>query len=165
MLIVGDKLRDLAIAESDESRIDLFGRSAFNRYYYATYLITRETLGLLRKEWAPTPHKGIPSLLRTTVTRVVTKELNRQEKGGGLHGGSATMRHEATQAASDLSNLLEIAYDLRVLADYEPAQRVNRKGKSLSLGGHSVEEASRWPQRALVNTKIIIRIWKQLGLS
>ena len=165
MIIVGNKLRDLAVAENDESRTDLFGRSAFNRYYYATYLITRETLELLRKEWAPTPHKGIPSLLRTTVTRVVTKELSRQEKSGGFHGGSATMRHEATQAASELSNLLEIAYDLRVLADYEPAQLVSRKGKSLSLGGHSLEEASRWPQRALVNTKTIIRIWKQLGLS
>ena len=37
MQIVGDELQRLALAERDPINFDLLGRSAFNRYYYATF--------------------------------------------------------------------------------------------------------------------------------
>ena len=45
MKIVGEKLERWALEQKAVDEKDLFGRSAFNRYYYAVFLLTREMLG------------------------------------------------------------------------------------------------------------------------
>lgn len=63
MKVVGDKLENFALGEKNILSKDLFGRSAFNRYYYAAFLVTREMLGELQNSWKATPHRQIPILL------------------------------------------------------------------------------------------------------
>ena len=48
MQYVGSELERLALINTDPNSADLLGRSAFNRYYYAAFLITRETLGYMQ---------------------------------------------------------------------------------------------------------------------
>ena len=51
MQYVGSELERLALSDADPNNADLLGRSAFNRYYYAAFLITRETLGYMQPNW------------------------------------------------------------------------------------------------------------------
>lgn len=69
MKIVGEKLSDWAVAEKDDGHVDLFGRSAFNRYYYSTFLITRELLRSLDPKWGTAAHKNIPEILRDSLKK------------------------------------------------------------------------------------------------
>lgn len=75
------------------------------------------------------------------------------------------MRHDAYTAATNLSDLLKHAYEVRRIADYEPEQRILRNGKVIKLGEQTMEGARNWPSRTLVHAKTLIKIWRQLGLS
>lgn len=44
MKVVGEQLHDWALQKKAQPERDVFGRSAFNRFYYAAFLITREML-------------------------------------------------------------------------------------------------------------------------
>lgn len=61
MQYVGSELERLALSDADPNNADLLGRSAFNRYYYAAFLITRETLGYMQPNWKGTQHANIQS--------------------------------------------------------------------------------------------------------
>ena len=56
MKIVGEQLESWALDRKVETERDLFGRSAFNRYYYAVFLLTREMLGEFKASWKKTMH-------------------------------------------------------------------------------------------------------------
>jgi hypothetical protein len=165
MIVVAETLSAIALEEPVEEHADSYGRSAFNRYYYASYLITRDMLRQLNPSWAGTPHSKIPDLLTGTVIGRVRKELRRQQKLGGLRSGSSkSMLKEANTATSELSNLLKNAYEVRCVADYEPEQRILRNGRVIKLGEQTMEAARHWPNRVSAYTKTLIRIWRQLGL-
>jgi hypothetical protein len=166
MMVVAERLSAIALTEPVEEHADLYGRSAFNRYYYATYLITRDMLRQLNPSWTRTGHSEIPNLLTGAVIKTVRKELSRQHKLGGLGSGeSASMGRDANTAAAELSNLLKIAYEVRRVADYEPERRILRNGRVIKLGEQTMEAARNWPRRASASTKTLIKIWRQLGLS
>jgi hypothetical protein len=123
MIVVAERLSAIALAEPVEDHADLYGRSAFNRYYYASYLITRDMLRQLDRSWTRTGHSNIPSLLTETVIKKAREELRRQQKLGGLGSGeSASMRHDAHTAATKLPDLLKHASEVRRIADYETEQ-------------------------------------------
>jgi hypothetical protein len=60
MIVVAKRLSEIALNEVSETDADAFGRSAFNRYYYASYLITRDMLRQLDPSWTRTGHSKIP---------------------------------------------------------------------------------------------------------
>ena len=166
MIVVAERLSEIALAEPVEEYADSYGRSAFNRYYYATYLIARDMLRQLNPSWTRTGHSEIPNLLTGAVITTVRKELRRQHKLGGLGAGeSASMGRDANTSVADLSNLLKIAYEVRRVADYEPEQRILRNGRVIKLGEQTIEAARNWPRRASAYTKSLIKIWRQLALS
>ncbi|MFH1954732.1 MAG: hypothetical protein ABIL06_24350, partial [Pseudomonadota bacterium] len=78
MKTVADKLAELAIGEKNENTADAFGRSAFNRYYYASYLITRQMLKDLNTSWASTGHSKIPELLENSIIKRIRTEIKNQ---------------------------------------------------------------------------------------
>ncbi len=82
MQIVGDELQRLALAERDPINFDLLGRSAFNRYYYATFLTTRKTLAMMQSNWKGTPHAEIPNLLKTNLKKKESYSIKAQVKQG-----------------------------------------------------------------------------------
>ena len=166
MEVVAERLEKIAIEERDENHEDSFGRSAFNRYYYASYLITRDMLRKLNPLWTRTGHSKIPSLLRDTIIKKIDVELRRQQKLGGLGlTNSKSTLNQARKAAEELSNLLKDAYEVRCVADYEPEQKIFRDGAVLKLGEQTIGTARNWPHRASIHTKTLIKIWRGLGLS
>jgi len=104
MKIVGDHLTGVAANRADVSECDLFGRSAFNRYYYAAYLITRDMLTQLDPAWGKTSHGGIPDLLEDSVINKIRKEARIQEKAGILSKtGASNIRTAAASAVAQLA--------------------------------------------------------------
>lgn len=77
MQIVAQQLEFWAKEKDKETERDLFGRSAFNRYYYAAFLVTREMLGALRPTWRHTAHAAIPELLEAGLKKRLIGQIRR----------------------------------------------------------------------------------------
>lgn len=164
MKIVGEKLEDIALKERDLLSKDLFGRSAFNRYYYAAFLITRKMLGELNFPWKFTPHKEIPNLLNTGVRKGVLSRLRKDAKKGLItEGQKSNLITKLNRATSDLSSLLDEAYDIRVIADYEPEVPISEEGRKLVLKEHKLTTARGWANRASAHCKEIRSVWRDSG--
>ena len=162
---VGDHLATEATTRGAADECDLFGRSAFNRYYYASYLETRNLLGELDVSWLGTPHKNIPPLLTETVKKAVKAELRNQAGKLISTHEAKTMAAELNVAIHDLASLLTVAYLIRCVADYEPDVKTKMNGPTLELQNHTLHEASGWPKRAVAHTKTIRKIWRTLAIT
>src|ERR1051325_902919 len=113
MIVVAQRLSDIALNERDPIHFDLFGRSAFNRFYYASYLITRDMLWRCDPTWAWTPHQEIPNLLKDCILKRIRKPIRNQSgKLISRHEGKL-MAHGATAAIVPLAGLLASAYTVR----------------------------------------------------
>jgi len=166
MRIVGEQLQVWAEDKKVEHEKDIFARSAFNRFYYASFLITRDMLGELKPEWKKTAHKNIPDLLRTSVKKAVDKELKKLFRKGVVSPGEmSALKTSLNGATSELSNLLTEAYDLRVIADYEPEVPVLTKNKVLLLRKYKLNSAREWPGKTGAFCKTIRKVWRDVGLA
>lgn len=166
MKIVGEKLEEIAVLERDKDLQNLFGRSAFNRYYYAAFLITREMLGELNNAWKKTAHSEIPNLLETSVRKQPINNLKLSAKKELITSGEfSRLNTSLTNATAELANLLRQAYDVRVIADYEPDQIIVVKGKVISLHSIKLTSANTWMNRANSFCKDIRKVWKEAGLA
>lgn len=97
--------------------LDIFGRSAFNRYYYATFLAVRLMLRGFNPGWQGT-HKSIPDELTGSITREIA---NAQRLVARIPDNQAVLICKAAKKSlSDLSVLMRHAYAVRVVADYYP---------------------------------------------
>jgi len=166
MKLVGDKLREWAINEQSETKADAFGRSAFNRYYYASFLITRGMLKELNPEWAKAKHKNIPDILKKSLIDRVRRQIKIIERKKLFDvRDSSKQRRSLNIAVAGLSGLLSSASSVRVTADYEPECQVVRAGNLITLSNQSLEAAKNWPDRAEAFSKVILKVWRELGLS
>ena len=159
MKIVGDQLATWALAQAEDDNKDLFGRSAFNRYYYAAFLSTRKMLGEFEPKWQRTAHRNIPDLLKGQLKRELTSaiDLSRPE------GMRVINKHNSSINA--LASLLEQAYKVRISADYEPEVRIQQTNKVISLGNHKLTSAEKWPDRADSYCKTIRAAWREASLA
>ena len=71
MDVVAHHLQTHALALSDPTERDLYGRSSYNRYYYAAFLSARQVLAGLRPEWGRIAHATYPELLTGEVVKVL----------------------------------------------------------------------------------------------
>jgi len=160
---VGKKLK--LWAESSNERQDLFGRSAYNRFYYASYLLTREALSRLDSKWGNAKHKNIPGLLTTAVRKPVKTALKRQFKKGLItHSQHSTSLSTLNQSTLELSELLLQAYDLRCIADYEPGIPIIADSHALTLKEYKLNTAEKWPRKTSAFCKSIQKVWEEAGL-
>jgi uncharacterized protein (UPF0332 family) len=166
MQIVADELAERARIEPNDENADAFGRSAFNRYYYAAFLIVREMLRTTDPEWAKTGHKSIPELLNGKLADKVRREIAKLSRAGikSLPDASA-LRRQLNEAVSALSSLLSEGYRLRKVADYQPEVKVKRNSATITLENGSLDSARSWPKNANIYSKQILKVWKQLGIS
>ena len=108
----------------------------------------------------------MPDLLTTAVKRPVVNELKLLIKRGlitqGERGIALTSLNGAT---SELSNLLTEAYDLRVVADYEPEVPISIDNKVLLLRNYKLNTAREWPGKASACCKTIRKVWRDAGLA
>ena len=166
MNIVGKKLEDWALEQTDFSSKDFFGRSAFNRFYYAAFLVTREMIGALDAKWTNTNHNQIPDLLEGSVKDPVKEELQASVKKGLITAGERSrFLTTLNYASSELANLLRWAYDIRCIADYEPEIKIEQKAKVIFLNEYKLASASTWPDRANAYCKAIRKVWGDTGLA
>ena len=163
---VGVALENIALDASGTAEKDLFGRSAFNRYYYAAFLQTREMLGQFKSGWKKTPHKGIPELLKTQVKRQVSSKLKKAVKKELVSEQERSrILTKLNRATSELSNLLAEAYDIRVIADYESETLLASDGRTLTLNEYKLATANGWANRASAYCKDIRCVWRDSGLA
>jgi len=160
--IVGKHLEEEALRRSSADEVDLFGRSAFNRYYYATFWIVRATLGEIDPKWSSLSHSSVPDLLTGAVRKKLKKELEKAERLG-LQGGS--VRNRINLSTDGLATLMRHAYSKRVEADYGISTRVTKVNQTLYLGDEKISSAFHWPSRAKTLTEDLLNVSKQLGLT
>jgi len=164
MKMVGDKLRDLAIVAGDADAINKYGRSAFNRYYYAAYLIVRDTIMDIDPKWARCSHKDLPSLLQKTIYRQARDQALRLEKAGQLSARQRTTLITSIKICTDsLAQLLQSGYAIRCVADYSPEEIVVYRDKNLHLGECTTSAAQHWPRRAARSAGQLQAKWRELG--
>jgi hypothetical protein len=165
MKIVADKLKELALASSIDHEIDQYGRSAFNRYYYAVYLIVRSKLMDINPSWARSPHKNIPCILTKRVYPHARKQAMKLERAGQItQREKSNMIHSIRICVEELSKVLETAYAARLKADYSPEEKVRRVANSLELSIYKIGSAQGWPERAARNAGQLAAKWRRLGL-
>lgn len=146
MKIVAEHLQQQAFSRPAPER-DFFGRSAFNRYYYATYLLVKNTLSNLKKEWSSDlPHAQTAEILRGKITRNLKEGRKVASKIGDKELIDTCSR--AISAAEDLAKIMEQGRAIRVVADYEPSKKIHFFDNDFSLNEVSVQEAQRWPHKA-----------------
>ena len=166
MKIVGDQLATWALAQTEDDKKDLFGRSAFNRYYYAAFLSTRQMLGKFEKKWERTAHRNIPDLLKGKLKKELKSAIDKLVIDGILTTGEGTqVKEQHDKPIRALADLLKQAYEVRISADYEPQVRIQQTNKVISLRDHTLTSAEKWPGRADSYCKAIRRAWKEAGLA
>lgn len=162
MELVGSHLKSEAINRLPRPEADLFGRTAFNRFYYATYLEVRRGLAEMRHEWAgDMPHAAIPEILRGTIKKELSKGKQQAQK---LDDQALVKRcASATSAALDLAKLLDEGRSVRVTADYHPEILIDfAHAPDFQLNSVPVNLALSWPHRARTLMQAIADAWKQL---
>lgn len=127
---------------------DDFGRSTFNRFYYAAFLQVRDALKSVRSEWGRLNHSDIPDLLRGSVTREL-KLLMGKAKRNSDHRLTSTCSVALT-GARELAQMLEQAYAARVVADYNPEIKVDFASPHFKLNETPISEAKNWPSKARI---------------
>lgn len=139
---------------------DMFARSAFNRYYYATFLCVREALVEIDSKYQHTlSHKEIPEMLRGKIQKRI-KAI--QRKASRLD--DARLVSECKQASSQnlkFAEVLSKAYAIRVVADYNPDTQVDFTSPRFQLSGVSVNEAHDWNQLASVWSSAVLGVLRQ----
>jgi hypothetical protein len=159
---VGHYLQLEAIQQNGQNR-DEFARSAFNRYYYSAYLDTRALVAALDPTWASIAHKTLPELLQGTVRKKFRAEKARAEKSGD--GQLATMLDGAVRATVNLARLLSVAYSVRVVADYQPDEKVNfSSAERFSLKNIDITTAHAWNQQTRIWITSIHQAWSQISV-
>ncbi|MCA8054408.1 hypothetical protein [Burkholderia cepacia] len=161
MEIVAQHLQQVALAQTDPTDRDHFGRSAFNRYYYATFLHVKAGLGSINPDWNTMAHAGIPEVLRGSVQRELKRGRTKAQRTDDAE--LVRLCSKALSAVSDLADLMEKGYATRVAADYHPEILVDFSGyRSFKLNTVPVEDAHGWPYRARALIDAITLAWTQI---
>lgn len=157
MQCVGLHLQTTAYQKSAvASDLDFYGRSAFNRYYYATFLEVRAMLRRCRPGWRGN-HDSVPRELESWVKKGISDV---QKKASRISDNqSVQICKAATASVSDLSRLMVSAYAVRVIADYEPEIPIILDGDRFTLERTSVTDAHSWLARARADITKIERAW------
>jgi hypothetical protein len=136
MITVANHLRDYAYGLTDATEVDLFGRSAFNRFYYACYWVIRTNLPDAVTDWTKMGHKSLPNCLKSSVQKETLKTLERLRKSNTISDVDFGRLHpRITRSISEIARLLEHGYSVRCTADYNPDFKATKTGHSLILEG------------------------------
>src|SRR4051812_403097 len=118
MKVVAHHLQTHASTLPNTAERDLFARSAFNRYYYATYLDVKTVLGALKPGWGRIAHSEVPKIIVGPLNKELSKGRDRAERASD--SSTAALCSRAMNATHLLSDLMTSGYATRVAADYDP---------------------------------------------
>lgn len=150
---------ELSRLSGKKPEADAYARSAFNRYYYSTFLELREMFIVLDEKWAKTPHGTYPGHLKGAMLRKLKKRASTLRDVRDFD--NAKIFESACHGIPELAKIMEKGYDLRVIADYQPEVEINFSNKTdFTLNDIAISEAKSWPDRARKLSKIIISAWR-----
>lgn len=162
MELVATYLLTEAVSRSSSEEKDLFGRSSYNRYYYATFLRVRSLVMRLDPDWARLPHAAYPELLNGQIRRALDNGRLRAQKTGDADVVQACAH--AHSAARALTKLMTESSAIRVTADYYPEVPIQFVGADrFSLGSVDIKTANSWPAKAQGYAKAIEKAWNQIN--
>ena len=156
---VAHHLQQTAIAKRDNLEdFDIFARSSFNRYYYALFLIVRNTVLIVNPNWDAV-HSGLPDILQGSIYKQINSyrsiSLRRQD------AQTTETCNRALSALKALAELMRNANSVRVIADYNPQIKVlDEGGLRFALGTTNITSAHDWPERAKTLTREVERAWR-----
>jgi hypothetical protein len=157
---VAEALTEQAVSSPDELDANLFGRSAFNRYYYAVYLSVRQMVIAGHPEIKQFKHKDLPDLLVGKIQDKIQQEAGKLKKRHMLSEGEASRLSQSSRQA-----LSELASILREGADYEPTVIAVVRDGHVILEHKTSDAARQWGRRADRCIGQVRRVWRQLGIS
>jgi len=161
---VAEEMARIALAARTASKADVFGRSAFNRYYYAAFLIVRQMLASMDPKWAGWAHSNIPEQLQGVVLRRVKGAVRKQvQEGLLLQGEGRRLQSQAANAVSRLADLLSHSYSVRCKADYAPEETAEREGAELRLAACTLTAARKWPSDVGRFSGLLLSAWRAIG--
>lgn len=164
MQAVGKKLEDLALAEGDQKLLDLYGRSAYNRYYYAAFLAVREMIRKIDGDDKRINHASVSEILEKRILKKLKLRIKSLSKKEFITQSEADrLKSSAQTATSSLSEMMKRAYDLRAIADYEPETKVEFSGSVIYLLDYKLSKAQRWFDEANAYCKKIIKLWDEVA--
>lgn len=162
---VGDYLKRYGLEGAVDHHRESYCRSSLNRYYYDVFLQTRT---LLREAgyWKDGQgHKDLPDMLTGKVKKALK---NRLRNAKGIEGTllAEGKRHLKTAASvlEKQGSLLKLAYETRVLADYEPEEVIKIFESDFKLSSVSGTDASRWSETSARNLEVLRRCFRGLGI-
>lgn len=162
MEVVAHYLQTEAVNRVVVAEKDLFGRSSYNRYYYATFLLVRELLRALDPRWGELPHADYPKILTGSIKDTLKKGGVRARKASDWDLSDHCK--QAMAAASELAKLMAQGSATRVTADYHPEIPVQfNPGERFTLNSIDITVAHQWPPRARVLTAVIASTWRQIN--
>ena len=165
MRTVADQLTEWALKEKDPKRVDKFGRTAFNRYYYSLFLENFELVTTLNNSWKTVSHKDLPSLLIGKVFKKIKDKAIKLNKEKLINDKELEdYTHRAQSALSELSNILNESRAIRVIADYNPDIVAIRTKNIIKLSDQSTKNAKRWISHTSHNKGIVLRICSDLAI-
>lgn len=163
MKIVGDKLAEIAMNETDAERQDLFGRSAFNRYYYSVYWISRRLITKIKGDWKDHNHKDIPNILNGDIKQNIVRGIVQAVKQEVLEQSeSDKMREKVVNRLIELAELITVAHNIRVVADYEPDKLITNDAE-LALENSPLASAGSWEEKAMTCHDEVLFVWEEIG--
>lgn len=162
MEVVAEFLRAEAFRATDLIQKDQFGRSAYNRFYYAAFLIVRETMTILNTAWTKLPHSTYPELLEGAVFKAMNRGRAQARRMDDRELDNLCAR--GASAARDLARLMREGFATRVVADYRPDIPVKfMEISGFSLNEIDVSQAQTWASRANLHCASVRAAWLQLG--
>lgn len=146
---VGLHLQQKAVNLGEQNGGEPFARSSFNRYYYSVFLEVRELLASTDAKWATLPHKSYPELLRGQLKKRINRIREIARRGDDIVLSNDCKR--ANSFVLNLATLMERAYALRVIADYNPDVPIEFKGADrFKLSDTEISEAHEWQNRVKI---------------
>lgn len=164
MQIVANHLFDEVQRRIDLAEKNWFGRSAFNRCYYATFLNVRDGLKRMNPKWSELPHKDIPEVLKGTIRKEFSRGKTKASKVSDWD--TMHMCQRAATAALELSDLMTKGYATRIVADYYPEILISidaSPGHECFLNSIGAKEAQYWSSRSEVYVNEIVSVWSQIN--
>jgi hypothetical protein len=167
MKTVGDTLAAVALTPGSDETRDLHGRSAFNRYYYAIFLHTRQYLrdfGFVSEDDGPN-HSDYPGMLVGSVLRRIKAVISRRERDTLInHSDARRLKALAHEHLTIIADTMSTAYRIRVVADYEPSVQVHFQLGSFSLENTKWSTASTWATTVQRELKSLRTLCFNIGL-
>lgn len=163
---VATSLRESANSHKlkNEELARAYGRSAFNRYYYACYLTSRD---LVKKILPGTAfqHGEAPLLIEQNVVKLIRKNAQQHKRNELINAGEYSgIITTTTQSAAEIARILKVGYMVRGIADYEPDALVVFENDTFSIENHTESEAKSWLGSVELHKGKLLKISKELGI-